>query len=130
MFAHVSIGVKNIEKAIELYDGLLGTLGYKRLFGALEEEFMAYGDQESFFIINTPLDDERGKAIGCNGSHVCFKAPSQEAVDAFYKFAIDNGFTDEGAPRIREDYAEDYYAAFVRDVDGNKLEALVRASKK
>lgn len=78
------------------------------------------------FIINTPLEPARGNANGCNGSHLCFKAPSPEAVDAFYKAAIENGASDGGAPGLRPHYSANYYAAFVFDPDGHKLEARAR----
>lgn len=62
----------------------------------------------------------------CNGTHLCFKARSKEMVDAFYKAALAHGAQDDGPPGIRAHYAEDYYAAFVRDPDGHKIEAVAR----
>ena len=123
-FAHISLGVKDLSKAIAFYDAVLGTLDYPRLFGSMEEEFMAYGLEDSFFLVCTPLDSEAGKVQPCNGTHICFKAKSKEAVDAFYKTAIENGATCAGKPGIREMYAPDYYAAYVLDLDGHKIEAL------
>ena len=58
--------------------------------------------------------------------HWCFRAPSRAAVRAFHQAALANGGTDDGPPGIRESYSPDYYAAFVRDPDGNRLEAVTR----
>ena len=64
-----------------------------------------------------------GEAAAGNGVHVGFIAPSREAVDAFHAAALAADGTDAGAPGLR-DYTDDYYAAFVRDPEGNKLEAV------
>ena len=128
MFAHVSIGVTDIDRSIRFYDRVLGALGVTRLFGDSAEGFMAYGPEESFFIINTPLDVARGNAVACNGSHICLKAPDKKAVDAFYAAALACGAQDAGPPGIRSHYADDYYAAFVYDPDGHKIEVLARGA--
>jgi len=67
--------------------------------------------------------DERPATWG-NGTHVAFIANSRAAVDEFHKAALTNGGFDEGAPGIRKEYKPDYYAAYVRDPDGNKLQAV------
>ena len=69
-----------------------------------------------------PFDDKPA-TVG-NGSHVAFLAETRTAVDDFYKAALANGGEDEGAPGIREEYMPNYYAAYVRDPDGNKLQAV------
>jgi len=124
MFAHISVGVSNLKKSMIFYDAVMKALGHSRLFGDEHEGFMAYGPKESFFIINTPLDSERGAAHGCNGSHICLRAPSAAAVDSFYGAAIRNGAECAGKPGIREHYSPTYYAAFVYDLDGHKIEAV------
>ena len=126
MFAHISLGVTDLDKSIEFYDAVMKTLGHDRLFGDAEEGFMAYGPQNCFFIINTPLDESRGPAKACNGTHICLNAPDKESVDLFYKTALELGGSCDGAPGIREHYAPDYYAAFIRDSDGHKIEAVAR----
>jgi catechol 2,3-dioxygenase-like lactoylglutathione lyase family enzyme len=124
MFAHVSLGVSNIKRSLAFYDPVMATLGYDRLFGAEEEEFMAYGPEDSFFIINRPLEEERGEPQATNGTHICLKAPSKEAVDEFHKSALEQGGTSNGEPGIRPQYNATYYAAFILDPDGHKIEAL------
>ena len=59
-----------------------------------------------------------------NGVHVAFQTPDRQTVRRFYECALANGATDEGAPGIRENYNANYYGAFVRDLDGNKIEAV------
>ncbi len=59
-----------------------------------------------------------------NGTHVAFQAASTQAVDRFYAAAMENGGADEGRPGPRPDYGPNYYAAYVRDPDGNKLQAV------
>ncbi|HOO51481.1 MAG TPA: VOC family protein [Alphaproteobacteria bacterium] len=125
MFAHVSIGVKDIQKSVAFYDKVIVALGYERLFGDVEEKFMAYGPEDSFFIINEPLDTTKD-VLACNGSHLCIKAQTKEQVDGFYAEALRLGAKDSGAPGIREHYSDDYYAAFIFDPDGHKIEVLAR----
>jgi catechol 2,3-dioxygenase-like lactoylglutathione lyase family enzyme len=129
MFAHISIGVSDMARALRFYDSVMATLGYNRLFGNPEEGFMAYGPKQGFFIINTPLEPDKGGVSACNDAHYCFNAPSPQAVDEFYKIALAHGAADGGAPGLRPHYAADYYAAFVYDPDGHKLEALARITK-
>ena len=59
-----------------------------------------------------------------NGVHIAFQTPDRQTVRRFYESAIANGGIDEGAPGIRENYNANYYGAFVRDLDGNKIEAV------
>jgi catechol 2,3-dioxygenase-like lactoylglutathione lyase family enzyme len=64
-----------------------------------------------------------------NGVHIAFQAPDRETVKRFHKMAIANGGTDEGCPGIRENYNANYYGAFVRDPDGNKIEAVTSTAR-
>jgi catechol 2,3-dioxygenase-like lactoylglutathione lyase family enzyme len=125
MFAHVSIGVSDFARAKSFYNAVMPTLGYGFLFGE-GDAMAAYGVDDSFFIINTPLDPARGPAQYNNGGHICFKAPSPNAVQTFYQTALDHGGVDAGPPGLRPHYSDDYYAAFVFDPDGHKIEAMTR----
>jgi catechol 2,3-dioxygenase-like lactoylglutathione lyase family enzyme len=118
MFNHVSVGTHDLERASRFYDAALGALGYKRTFS--ESFGNAWGLEWPEFWATRPED---GDATAGNGVHVAFIAPSREAVDAFHAAALAAGGTDAGAPGLR-DYTPDYYAAFVRDPDGNKIEAV------
>ena len=118
---HLSVGVPSIARASAFYDGLMATLGCRRL--AASNGFAAYGTDTVQFLVMTPVDG-RPATVG-NGTHICFAAPDRDAVDAFHRFALDNGGRDEGTPGIRPDYPKpDVYTAFVRDPFGNKLEAI------
>jgi catechol 2,3-dioxygenase-like lactoylglutathione lyase family enzyme len=118
MFNHVSVGTRDLARATRFYDATLGALGYRR---TLSEDFgCAWGVAWPEFWVTTPAE---GEATAGNGVHVALIAPSRAAVDAFHAAALAEGGSDAGAPGER-DYTPDYYAAFVRDPDGNKLEAV------
>ena len=125
MFRHVSIGVSDFKKSLDFYDRVMKTLGYDRLFGDEKDLFMAYGPEECFLCIGAPLNGNEN-IKGSNGTHFCFIAKTKEAVDNFYKTALEFGATSDGEPGIRKQYADDYYAAFVLDLDGHKIEAMAR----
>ena len=118
---HISLGVPAIAEAREFYDQSLEPLGLKCL--AANETFAAYGSDTVQFLVMVPtdgLDFTRG-----NGTHIAFRAPSSDAVDAFHGAATEAGGTCSGAPGPRPDYpANDVYAAFVIDPFGHKLEAI------
>jgi catechol 2,3-dioxygenase-like lactoylglutathione lyase family enzyme len=118
MFNHVSVGIRDLDQASRFYDATLGALGYSRTFS--ESFGCAWGVEWPEFWAQLP---DGGEAIAGNGTHVAFIAPSREAVDRFHAAALAAGGSDAGAPGPR-DYTPDYYAAFVRDPDGNKLEAV------
>ena len=118
MFSHVSVGTRDLERATRFYDAALGALGYRR---TMSESFgCAWGLDWPEFWAQLP---DAGDASPGNGVHVAFIAASREAVDAFHAAALAEGGSDAGEPGLR-DYTPDYYAAFVRDPDGNKLEAV------
>lgn len=118
MFNHVSVGTRDLEAACRFYDAVLGALGYRR---TMSEPFgCAWGVEWPEFWVTTPAE---GEATAGNGVHVALIAGSRDAVDAFHAAALASGGSDAGAPGLR-DYTEDYYAAFVRDPDGNKIEAV------
>jgi catechol 2,3-dioxygenase-like lactoylglutathione lyase family enzyme len=119
IMSHVSIGTNNVEASLSFYDRALAPLGAKRILehpGAI-----AYGKQYPEFWVHTPHDGKRA-SVG-NGTHIGFSAASKQAVDEFYRAAIDAGAKDEGRPGPRVDYGAPYYGCFVRDPDGHKIEA-------
>jgi catechol 2,3-dioxygenase-like lactoylglutathione lyase family enzyme len=119
---HISIGVSDLARAAAFYDAALAPLGYMRLFS--KERGIGYGKpgakDEAFAILAAGVD-ARSPGTGC---HVAFSAPSRDAVDAFHAAALRLGGADEGAPGLRPHYGDDYYAAFARDLDGYRLEAV------
>jgi len=119
MLNHVSVGVRDLARASRFYDAALGALGYKR---TMSEDFgNAWGLAWPEFWAQHALE---GESAPGNGIHVAFTAASRKAVDAFHAAALAAGGSDAGAPGLRPDYTPDYYAAFVRDPEGNKLEAV------
>ena len=120
---HVSVGTNDFDKASAFYDAVLTTVGARRVL-----EFpgvVAYGKAYPEFWVHGPLDGQPA-AVG-NGTHFCFIASSQEAVHAFYDAALAAGGVSDGEPGPRPDYGPDYYGAFVRDLDGHKIEAALAA---
>jgi catechol 2,3-dioxygenase-like lactoylglutathione lyase family enzyme len=121
MLDHVSIGVRDIDRAKRFYDAVLQPLGYECLRQARTLLGYGYGhDSIAFWIIMAehpvPADEK-------SGLHFCFVAPSRAAVDAFHAAALRAGGRDNGAPGLRAEYGPDYYAAFVIDPDGYRIEA-------
>ena len=116
---HVSVGSQNVALAVQFYDAVLATLLIQRAH-YIENVAAAYGEKFEFWV-GCPCQNKA--SIG-HGSHVAFNAPNHDAVDNFYITAIEQGGRCEGKPGLRPDYGETYYAAFVRDLDGNKIEAV------
>ena len=124
MLDHVSIPVKNLEKASRFYDDVLATLGWIQKIerpGAV-----GYGSPESrapcFWILSSKIQP----AIPGRGLHVSFAAESREAVRAFHEAALLAGATDAGEPGERPQYVGNFYGCFAVDLDGFKIEATNR----
>lgn len=124
MLHHVSVGVRDVERAARFYDAALGALGYKRMAEYLPYA-IAYGLTAPAFWIQLPHNQEASNPG--NGTHVGFAARDKNAVHKFHEQALSNGGRDDGAPGPREMYGPDYYGAFVFDLDGNKIEATLHA---
>jgi catechol 2,3-dioxygenase-like lactoylglutathione lyase family enzyme len=120
ILSHVSIGTNDYRRAKAFYDAVLDTLQIKCLGDY--EVAAGYGREHAEFWIGAPHDG--GTATPGNGTHVCFKADSKDEVDAFHAKALAHGGKDDGPPGLRPEYMPNYYAAFVRDPDGNKIEAV------
>lgn len=119
MFDHVSIGVRDIKAARRFYDGVLAPLGYRCLYEGGDS--LGYGADAPQFWVSAatrpvPADLE-------SGLHICFAAPDRAAVDAFHNAGLRGKGKDNGAPGPRPDYGDAYYAAFVIDPDGYRIEA-------
>ena len=128
MLHHVSLGVGDLQRAARFYDAALAPLGYVRVW-----EDIRAGEPDQAIGYGLPgggdklAIKERGDAA-CPpgpGFHLAFAAPERQAVAAFHQAALANGGTDNGAPGLRPQYGADYYAAFVIDPDGHRIEAVV-----
>jgi catechol 2,3-dioxygenase-like lactoylglutathione lyase family enzyme len=119
MFDHISIGVRDIAKAKAFYDAALKPLGFACL--SADETSLGYGDKAVGLWIGAaerPVADDPK-----SGLHFCFTAPSRQSVAEFHKAALAGAGRDNGKPGVRKDYGPDYYAAYVFDPDGYRLEA-------
>lgn len=121
VLGHLSFGVADLERAVAFYDGVLATLGYVRVWSDVEAAGYgeAGGTDKLALFARSDLASPPGP-----GFHLAFTAPSRAAVDAFHAAAIRLGGGDHGAPGARPHYGPTYYAAFVTDPDGYKLEAV------
>lgn len=120
MLHHVSLPVANLERSTRLYDAALEALGYRRVSSS--PGFAGYGledgkDKLALMQVDTPVAAGRG-------AHLALAAPSRDAVDAFHRAAVLHGARDNGEPGLRLHYGPNYYAAFIIDPDGHRLEAV------
>jgi catechol 2,3-dioxygenase-like lactoylglutathione lyase family enzyme len=121
MLGHLSFGVADLARAIAFYDAALAALGYVRVWRT--ESAAGYGTPGGNDRLALKLQSNPAVPPG-PGFHLAFVAESRTAVDRFHAAALACGGTDEGAPGPRPHYGPSYYAAFVRDPDGHKLEAV------
>ena len=121
MLGHISFGVGDLQRSAVFYDATLEALGYARVYAS--GQAIGYGapgsSQDRLLLIQQPKQAQPPGA----GFHLAFIAPSRESVDRFHAAALAFGGFDEGGPGLRPQYGPDYYAAFVLDPDGYKLEA-------
>ncbi len=122
MFSHVTVGTNDMARAEKFYDAVMAALGHAVLFKA-PPNALAYGTMtgEKLFVLR-PFDQKEARAG--NGVHAAFKVDERARVDAFHAAALANGGTCEGAPGPRPHYHPNYYGAYVRDPDGNKIQAV------
>ena len=133
MLSYVYLGTNDLERATRFYDAALGALGMQRCvtndpawdiisagWGVYEED----GVRELAVWVGLPFNQETA-TIG-NGTMVAFRGRTLAEVNEFHEAALANGGSSEGAPGLRPHYNADFYAAYVRDPDGNKLAAVCR----
>ena len=126
MIDHLSLPVSDYESGRAFYDACLGALGYKKLMDLdLGAEGMAagYGKDRPAFWIGTPPEASPA-SIATQGQHIALAAPDRAAVAAFHAQGLAAGGRDDGAPGLRLHYHGHYYAAFLVDPDGHRIEAV------
>lgn len=124
MIAYSTLGTNDMDRSIAFYDNVFGAIGGKR--ESTSPTWTGYGregDRAKFFL--TPPFDKSTATFG-NGTMLAFLAPDRASVDTFHAQALANGGACEGPPGVREGMNPVFYAAYVRDPDGNKLCAFVR----
>ncbi len=125
MFSYVSLGTRDQASAVVFYDAVLAPLGHARIKDYDPDDgSAAWGtdDPGPHLWVTQPFDGNLA-TVG-NGTMVSFLAETRTAVDAFHAAALAHGGHDEGGPRLRPQYGPHFYAAYVRDPDGNKLNAV------
>ncbi len=121
MIDHVSIAVSDLGRAMRFYEAVLGAVGYSML--DIRGSTVGYGKTYSEFWLNSrpdmaPLPEHPG-------AHICLRMGSTDLVDAFHAAALGAGGRSDGAPGLRPHDGEGgYYAAFIKDPDGNRIEAV------
>jgi catechol 2,3-dioxygenase-like lactoylglutathione lyase family enzyme len=127
VISHITLGTNDPDRAARFHDAVLGALGFDRLPKPPGKP-PAYekGGAMPTIYLYTP-EDGRPATWG-NGTHIALVADTRAAVDAFHAAALRLGGRCEGAPGLRPHYGDTYYAAYVRDPDGNKLQAVCYAA--
>jgi catechol 2,3-dioxygenase-like lactoylglutathione lyase family enzyme len=121
MIDHISIAVRDLKVAEAFYAALLAPLGMTKL-REWPDAAVGFGKKYPEFWINRRGAMDRIAAD--SGVHICLRASDAAAVDGFHAAALRSGGTSDGAPGLRAEYHGGYYAAFVRDSDGNRIEAV------
>jgi catechol 2,3-dioxygenase-like lactoylglutathione lyase family enzyme len=120
MLDHVAIQCADLEASTTFYDAVLATLGGHEIVD--RGTVVGYGrDRPEFWI------GRQNTGEGFRESHIAFTAPTREAVRAFFAAAVSTGAEVLYEPRVWPEYHPDYYGAFVRDPDGNNVEAVCHA---
>lgn len=128
MFDHISIGVRDLARSRRFYDAALAPLGLA--CRSADETSLGYGGPGGHIGLWVGAAARPVPADPDSNLHFCFAAPTRASVNAFHKAALAAGGRDNGKPGLRKDYGPDYYAAFVVDPDGYRLEAYCGAAAK
>jgi catechol 2,3-dioxygenase-like lactoylglutathione lyase family enzyme len=120
MIDHVSVGVADLERAARFYEAALAALGLSRV--VTRPKTIGFGKAYPEFWIN--LRQGMASVPPESGTHICLRAKTAAEVDTFHSAALSAGGSSDGAPGLRPHDRVKYYAAFVRDPDGNRIEAV------
>lgn len=121
MIGYTMVGTRDLKRAIGFYDPIFEEMGVAKAWR--DDQVASWGDEDNKanpkFFIGYPFDGEKA-SVG-NGTMTAFLINSTSKIDRLYEIAIDQGGSDEGKPGFRPQYGESFYAAYIRDPDGNKL---------
>jgi catechol 2,3-dioxygenase-like lactoylglutathione lyase family enzyme len=120
MIDHISISVRDLEASARFYEAVLGAIGYFRLRN--RPATVGFGKRYPEFWLN--YRPSMPAIASDTGTHICVRAPDVDAVQRFYAAALAAGGKSDGEPGPRSEYSESYYAAFIRDPEGNRIEAV------
>ncbi|NBJ11576.1 VOC family protein [Microvirga arsenatis] len=119
MYSHTTVGANDLARARAFYEAVFAPLGLEMVYS--DDTYLAWagpGRPPQFFV-GKPFNGERSSPG--NGFMIALLAPRRSAVDACHAAALEQGGTDEGRPGLRPHYHKDYYGAYFRDLDGNKI---------
>ena len=122
MFSHIFVGVSDFDRALAFYRALMPVLGIQERFCDPARPWagwQSHPDPRPLFLIGRPSDGQ-AHAAG-NGQMVALLAESRDMVTRAYVVALENGGTSEGAPGLRPEYHANYFGAYFRDTEGNKI---------
>jgi catechol 2,3-dioxygenase-like lactoylglutathione lyase family enzyme len=125
MIDHISVAVSDLERSARFYEATLAALGLARV--VTRPATIGFGKTYPEFWIN--LRPNMAPVVADSGCHICLRAKSTADVDAFHDAALKAGGSSDGAPGLRPHERVRYYAAFVRDPDGNRIEAVTFPSE-
>jgi catechol 2,3-dioxygenase-like lactoylglutathione lyase family enzyme len=125
MIDHISVGVSDLDRSARFYELVLAPLGLSRL--VTRPGMVGFGKTYPEFWIN--LRAGMPQVAPESGCHICLRAKSTGEVDAFHASALNAGGSSDGAPGLRPHDRVRYYAAFIRDPDGNRVEAVTFPSE-
>jgi catechol 2,3-dioxygenase-like lactoylglutathione lyase family enzyme len=128
VLSHITLGTNDTARAARFYDAVLGALGFARLAKPPGKPPAYEKDGQMPTIYLYPPENGLPATWG-NGTHLALLAGTRDAVRRFHALALQQGGTDAGAPGPRPHYGANYYAAYVRDPDGNKLQAVCYADE-
>jgi catechol 2,3-dioxygenase-like lactoylglutathione lyase family enzyme len=120
MIDHVSVAVRDLDTASAFYEAVLGTIGLSKLM--VRPRTIGFGKSYPEFWLNLRAD--MAPVASESGAHICLRARATEQVDEFHAAALRAGGSSDGAPALRPQHGDGYYAAFIRDPDGNRIEAV------
>ncbi len=120
MLHHLSLAVSDLQRSARFYDAVLAALGYRRV--AESAQFVGYGIEDGKDRFALKFRD--GTVAPAPGFHLAFTAPDHGSVDAFFNAGLSHGGSDAGPAGLRPDYGPSYYAAFLDDPDGHRIEAV------
>jgi catechol 2,3-dioxygenase-like lactoylglutathione lyase family enzyme len=126
MIDHISISVRDLTQSTSFYHTVLATIGFDTLVE--RQDTTGFGKKYPEFWLNLRSQMER---VGeDSGVHIALRATSKESVDRFYEAALQAGAQSDGGPGFRPEYHDSYYAAFIRDPDGNRIEVVTFVTDK
>ncbi len=130
MFSHVFVGVGDFDRALAFYEPLMASLGIEARFCERSRPWAGWQSSPGprpLFLIGKPYD--RLASSPGNGNMVAFLAQTRAIVDHAFRVALAHGGVSEGPPGVRPEYHDNYYGAYFRDPDANKLCVVCHAAQ-